>query len=75
MGLLWFLLVVIVVVSVAYTTLRGLRKGRARRSGPSRGSRRVPPTEGETPREALDDRFSEGDLSEDEYQRTRTDLS
>jgi uncharacterized membrane protein len=74
MGLLWLLLVIIVVVSAAYATLRGLRRRRVRRSDVSR-----PPgsasTEGELPREALDHRYADGDLSDDEYERTRTDLS
>lgn len=72
MGLLWLVPVVIAIVTVLYLALNMVWRRRARR--PVDARRRRDSQSDDTPREGLNSRYADGEISEDEYKRTRTDL-
>lgn len=68
MGMFWGVFVVLVLLAVVYAFLgtRDSEQG----GGPSG----VPPADRESPREIIDRRFAEGELSREEYQQKRDEL-
>ena len=68
MGIFWLLVLVILVVAIVYAVRQF--GGREFAGGPSA----APPTDRESPREILDRRYAEGELSKEEYEQMKAEL-
>lgn len=68
MGIFWLLVLVILVVAIVYAVREV--GGREFAGGPSA----QPPADRESPREILDRRYAEGELSKEEYEQMKEDL-
>jgi putative membrane protein len=68
MGIFWLLVLVLLIVAIVYAVR--MAGGREFAGGPSG----EPPADRESPRETLDRRYAEGELSREEYERMKSDL-
>lgn len=68
MGILWLLFLVLLIFAVMWT----VREFAGQEA--SGGSRAGPPADRESPREILDRRFAEGELTREEYEQKKQDL-
>lgn len=70
MGILWLFVLVMLVLAIVWAVRQF--GGRELAGGPA--GRGQPSGDGESPREILDRRYAEGELSRDEYDQMKEDL-
>lgn len=73
MGFVWLVLFGLVIFFAVYAARQWSADRREAAGGPSGGPHREQPEE--SPREILDRRYAEGELSREEYERMKDDLA